>query len=441
MPSPRGSAWNAAVLAAPLHPAPSGIPRDACMNSLPIRYTMRIAHHLSTGANRGNVHKDDPTDTSHEEDFMTIMPESIIICLKQSFKILRRPHDMKSRCITFFFIFIVGMVCPSAALLTADAQTFAGGMSDGPLTEEERMQKLKVLFDDMSMVSGIPWYWFAAVNQYDYTMNKVIKSRKEINDRLLSIYYDERTWAGSLNPDPEDTNPESIRFFGGVGSDGDEDGRAERTNPVDVLYTLARHLLAYGKSPSQLKAALWEHYHNPRSVQRIEQFARLYETFGTLDLGKRAFPIPLNAEYTYRSTWGAARGWGGRRIHEGTDIFAPYGTPVRSTCYGVIEKMGWNKYGGWRIGIRDIHNVYHYFAHLSGFNKNLKEGDIVEPGETIGWVGSSGYGKPGTQGKFPPHLHYGMYRDNGLTEWSFDPYPYLRRWEKQEKTRRKPSSS
>lgn len=54
------------------------------------------------------------------------------------------------------------------------------------------------------------------------------------------------------------------------------------------------------------------------------------------------------------------------------------------------------------------------------------------PGQTIGWVGSSGYGSPGTQGKFPPHLHYGIYRDRGITEWAFDPYPLLKQWENQE---------
>jgi len=27
-------------------------------------------------------------------------------------------------------------------------------------------------------------------------------------------------------------------------------------------------------------------------------------------------------------------------------------------------------------------------------------------------------------------LHYGMYKDNGSREWSFDPYPFLRKWER-----------
>ena len=127
------------------------------------------------------------------------------------------------------------------------------------------------------------------------------------------------------------------------------------------------------------------------------------------------------------------RGWGGKRTHEGTDLFANYGTDVYSTSYGVVEVMGWNDYGGWRIGIRDNHNTYHYYAHLNAFHKQLKVGDVVEPGTLIGFVGSSGYGKEGTSGKFPPHLHYGMYKFNGRMEWAFDPYPHLKLWEKQTK--------
>src|SRR5690606_30054450 len=117
------------------------------------------------------------------------------------------------------------------------------------------------------------------------------------------------------------------------------------------------------------RIGLWEYYQNPRSVLRIEQFAKLYAHFNQLDLFEHAFPVPLRSNYSYRSTWGAARSYGGYRIHEGTDIFAGYGVPVRSTCYGVIEVKGWNRFLRARVGIRDLNNVYHYYAHLSGFSK------------------------------------------------------------------------
>jgi len=292
----------------------------------------------------------------------------------------------------------------------------------------------KALLDKVSVLTGIPWFELAAIDQYERTLS--LAKKRPSRKGLVAIYYSELEWVGLTNPDHEDTNPASIRLFDGKGLDGDGDGQADRNNDADVLYTMADYLLKYGVHEDDFRIAVWEYYRNNRSVERIMQFARIYASFNTLQLHEHAFPLPLGSDYSYRSTWGASRGWGGYRIHEGTDLFAGYGVPVRSTCYGIIEIKGWNPYGGWRIGIRDLNNVYHYFAHLSGFSKDLKEGDLVKPGQILGWVGSSGYGKPGTSGKFPPHLHYGLYRDNGTTEWSFDPYPHLRKWEREERQRR-----
>ncbi|CAG7649354.1 M23 family metallopeptidase [Paenibacillus allorhizosphaerae] len=294
----------------------------------------------------------------------------------------------------------------------------------------------KDLFDKVSALTGIPWYYLAAVDQYERTMNLAKKRRAP--DGVVAIYFNELQWGGMLNPDHDDTNAQSIALFGGIGRDGSGDGAADRTNPLDRLFTMAMFLLNKGSAQDDLRIGLWDYYQNTRSVERIEQFAKIYAKYDTLDLHQHCFVMPVGADYSYRSTWGASRGWGGYRIHEGTDLFAGYGVPVRSATYGVVEVMGWNPYGGWRIGIRDLNNVYHYYAHLSGFNKKeVRQGEIVEPGQVIGWVGSSGYGKPGTSGKFPPHLHYGLYRDNGLTDWSFDPYPHLRKWEREERMRRR----
>ncbi|MNQ78904.1 L-Ala--D-Glu endopeptidase precursor [compost metagenome] len=299
-------------------------------------------------------------------------------------------------------------------------------------TQAER----KELFERISLLSGIPWTYLAAVDQYEKTMNAVRK-RKTVHLGMTNIEFSESAWVGVLNPDPQDTNLKSVAFFHGLGRDGSGDGMADRTNDLDVLATMAAILSKNGTRIENLHINLWQYYQNARSVDRIRQFAAIYESLGTLEANEHAFPLPISADYSYRSTWGDSRGWGGHRTHEGTDLFAHYGVPVRSTCYGIVEIKGWNPYGGWRIGIRDLNNIYHYYAHLSGFQKNIKINDIVKPGQTLGWVGSSGYGKPGTSGKFPPHLHFGLYRDNGSTEWSYDPYPSLRRWEREDRIKNK----
>lgn len=283
------------------------------------------------------------------------------------------------------------------------------------------------LFKKIETLSQIPWYYFAAMDNYE--RNTVPSSEEE---KVISIQFDETEWFGLGNA-AKAKEQETIQQFGGTGKDGNGNGLADPSDPEDILYTMAQHILEYGIHKDDIKIALWEHYKRDLTVQTILNTAKVFEKFGDVYLTDRAFPVDTNYNYSYRNTWGDRRGFGGLRIHEGTDIFASYGVPVQSTTYGVVEMMGWNLYGGWRIGIRDIYNIYHYYAHMSGFQENIKVGQVVQPGDILGSVGSTGYGPPGTSGKFPPHLHYGMYKDNGYSEFSFDPYPYLRKWERMEK--------
>lgn len=300
--------------------------------------------------------------------------------------------------------------------------------------ESDIYQQRMELYKRVETVTSIPWYYLAAIDQYE---RNVRSARRDIPKAtgITGIYFKEEEWVGPLNPNLKDENPTSIKFFDGIGFDGNGDGKASLSDDEDVLHAFANYILSYGTDHDNIKIALWDYYKRDKSVGIIVGKAKIYKHFGHLNLETHAFPVPLRSNYSYKNTWGDARGWGGRRMHEGTDIFANYGVPVRATSYGIVEMKGWNRYGGWRIGIRDINNNYHYFAHLSGFAKDLTVGQIVEPGMLIGGVGSSGYGPPGTSGKFPPHLHYGMYKDNGYTEWSYDPFPHLKLWERQERQR------
>ncbi|MGF7127843.1 murein DD-endopeptidase MepM/ murein hydrolase activator NlpD [Natronobacillus azotifigens] len=303
----------------------------------------------------------------------------------------------------------------SAELLVvaADSSTF-----------DERM----ALYQKTEALTQVPWYYLAAIDQYERNTSE------KSEERITSITFPDSLWFGLENID-HITDSRIIGLFQGIGQDGTGNNQADPMNDEDALYTLAMYIRQYGITEPDIKIALWEYYQRSLTVKTIVQTAKVYRTFNTTELTEHEFPVPLNYNYSYKNTWGDARGFGGRRIHEGTDIFAGYGTPVRATSYGVVEIKGWNRYGGWRIGIRDINNTYHYYAHLHGFSDDLSVGDVVQPGDIIGSVGSSGYGPPGTSGKFPPHLHYGMYKDNGTNEWAHDPYPSLRAWEKESRNR------
>ncbi|MFT8311284.1 MAG: M23 family metallopeptidase [Sporolactobacillus sp.] len=295
---------------------------------------------------------------------------------------------------------------------------------------DTQAQERKALYLKTALLTDVPWNVLAGCDQYARNINALRLEKKNKNE-LISITFPKRVWAGLLNPDLNDENPKTIALFGGVGKDGNGDGHASLESPEDRLYTFAEQIVQSGPGEENIRIGLWNIYNRGKAVDLIEDFARLFDYATPAKLEQHAFPVPTNYNYDYASTWGAKRGWGGNRIHEGTDIFADYGTPVRATAYGVIELIGWNKYGGWRIGLRDLHGNYHYFAHLNGYAPGIHHNVITKPGQVIGYVGSSGYGPKGTMGKFPPHLHYGLYRDNGHAEYSVDPYPALRIWEQQ----------
>lgn len=126
------------------------------------------------------------------------------------------------------------------------------------------------------------------------------------------------------------------------------------------------------------------------------------------------FPVAGGGRYS--NDWGAPRSGG--RGHEGTDIFAPTGTPVVATEDGRITAAGDD---GGKGGLRIWLNGKLYYAHLSGIT--VKAGQKVKAGQVIGYVGTSGNAS-GTE----PHLHFGFDPKAGQSagnSWQ-NPFPYLR---------------
>ena len=124
-------------------------------------------------------------------------------------------------------------------------------------------------------------------------------------------------------------------------------------------------------------------------------------------------PIEMRGKPRYVDSWGAPRNRG--RRHQGIDIFAPRSTPVVSTTRGVVTRVGINKLGGQVVWVLGPGLESHYYAHLDRF-ADIKAGDIVHPGDVLGYVGRTGNAR-GT----PFHLHYGIYRAGRAD----NPYPRL----------------
>lgn len=130
--------------------------------------------------------------------------------------------------------------------------------------------------------------------------------------------------------------------------------------------------------------------------------------------GLKAYsPVAAGYGYSHCSDFGNSRSFGFARKHLGNDLMGGQGTPIVAVEGGVVEVMGWNRYGGWRIGIRSFDSKrYYYYAHLQKdkpFAPELQEGDIVQAGDLIGFMGRTGYSdKENTNNIETVHLHFGM---------------------------------
>lgn len=141
------------------------------------------------------------------------------------------------------------------------------------------------------------------------------------------------------------------------------------------------------------------------------------------------FPV-ASADISFEDSFGEARSFGGERFHEGCDLFGKENKsgyyPVISMTDGVVENIGWLPLGGYRIGIRSLSGGYFYYAHLSGYEQDFTEGQEVSAGDILGYMGDTGYGTRDMCGKFPVHLHLGIYiQTPEKQEQSVNPYHVL----------------
>lgn len=127
------------------------------------------------------------------------------------------------------------------------------------------------------------------------------------------------------------------------------------------------------------------------------------------------FPVKGKDEKAIQSFWGAPRD-GGKRKHEGNDIFAPKGTPLLAMTDGEITRVNNGGLGGKTVWLYDAErDLKYYYAHLD--EQLVSRGQFVRRGDIVGTVGNTGNART-----TPPHLHFGIYASKAI-----DPYPFLQR--------------
>ena len=155
---------------------------------------------------------------------------------------------------------------------------------------------------------------------------------------------------------------------------------------------------------------------------------RIPPTDVSAPLSPKGYVFPVYGPSSFTDTFRAGRagvGW-----HHGEDIYAPLGAPLLAVADGTVFSVGWNDLGGYRLWLRDRQGNQFYYAHLSAFSPLAVDGNEVEAGDVIGFVGNTGDAQT-----TPYHLHFEIH-PVGLLPLGYDgvvnPFSYLSAWRRLE---------
>jgi murein DD-endopeptidase MepM/ murein hydrolase activator NlpD len=153
------------------------------------------------------------------------------------------------------------------------------------------------------------------------------------------------------------------------------------------------------------------------------------------DIVIHGFVFPVADPHNFVDTFGAPRMMGTvyQHWHEGTDIFAPSGTALLASERGVVARMGTDVLGGIKLWLVGESGVYYYYAHLLAYAPGLHEGQVVEPGTPVGFVGNTG-----NAATTPSHLHFEIHPGGGL---AVNPDPLLKFADDQEQAEEEQASA
>jgi hypothetical protein len=160
----------------------------------------------------------------------------------------------------------------------------------------------------------------------------------------------------------------------------------------------------------------------PNNTRRLLEALRPLRDLGfteaeIIKMGFGRFPLGGLAHYS--DDWLAFRRGPPVHLHEGTDIFAAFGVPVRAPADGTV-RLSSGGLGGISTYVTEPNGTYYYMAHLRGYPKGLQSGARVRVGDIVGFNGDSGNAKGGS-----PHVHFEYHPRGG---GPVNPKPLLDDW-------------
>jgi murein DD-endopeptidase MepM/ murein hydrolase activator NlpD len=135
----------------------------------------------------------------------------------------------------------------------------------------------------------------------------------------------------------------------------------------------------------------------------------------------QGYTFPVYGKATAADDFGAARADTG--VHEGNDVFAPFGAPVLAVADGTVHRVGTLSISGNRLWLHTKAGDAFFYAHLSAFSPDAENGRKVKAGTVLGYTGNTGDAEP-----TPPHVHFEIH-PGGEAEDAIDPHAILLAWQ------------
>jgi len=159
-----------------------------------------------------------------------------------------------------------------------------------------------------------------------------------------------------------------------------------------------KYVKQLNKEESELQEKIDEYYKQIQSIEtEIKELVALKSFGEEYKGGTMVWPIEKHYRITSRYGMRTHPITGVYKLHTGIDISAQTGVEFRSAAYGMVIKAGYNSAYGNMVIIDHGGGVQTLYAH--GSSIEVKIGDVVNAGDVVLKVGSTGYSTG-------PHAHF-----------------------------------
>ncbi|MEY8742654.1 peptidoglycan DD-metalloendopeptidase family protein [Bacillales bacterium AN1005] len=261
---------------------------------------------------------------------------------------------------------------------------------------------------------GVHWYTLAAIHSKESMFGTISPMVSPVG-AIGQMQFLPATWVGwsydvgggLVAASVDITSPGVIKKGGGLGVDGDGDGKADPYNVTDAVYTAANYLASNGYSTDK-RNAIWHYNHAEWYINDILALAEKFKTAATYEGGTEGSPTLKPGSFIKPTIGTVTSGYGARwgTKHQGIDIGLGGRSNVKiyAAADGTVSRSYLSSSYGNVVFIQHKIDGKQYetvYAHMQ--NRAVSAGAKVKQGQFLGYMG-------GTGNVTGPHLHFEVHQ-------------------------------